>query len=155
MRSPGGLTFLIRRAEQKGHSGASSKPSVIQTSRKKTNKLKPFRQDFPADVHTLTLGCCGPGKFPKKESLQKWLGEGAKGLLDSFGPRDGPCREQRSPKSLLHHPNPLLHRCNPISHQRFRKLSFSGNFPGLQLPNAYALRWPDSHESIRRFARIA
>ena len=25
------------------------------------------------------------GNCPKRESLQKWLGEGAKGLFDSFG----------------------------------------------------------------------
>ena len=43
---------------------------------------------------------------------------GAKSLFDSFGPR-----EQRSPKSLLHHPNPLLHRCNPILHQCKRPLA--------------------------------
>ena len=43
------------------------------------------------------------GNCPKRDSLQEWCEEGAKGLFDSFGPR-----EQRSPRSLLHHPNPLF-----------------------------------------------
>ena len=38
--------------------------------------------------------------------------------MSGLGPR-----EQRSPKSLLHHPNPCLHRCNPISHQCKRPLA--------------------------------
>ena len=33
------------------------------------------------------LGSCGPGKLPKSESSRKWLGEGAKGLLDPASKR--------------------------------------------------------------------
>ena len=32
-------------------------------------------------------------------------------------------REQRSPKSLLHHQNPVLHRCNSLLHQCKRSLA--------------------------------
>ena len=51
------------------------------------------------------LGCCGPGKWRKKGKSPPKVVRGAKGLFDSFGPR-----EQRSPKSLVQHqnwPNPL------------------------------------------------
>ena len=75
---------------------------------------------------------CGLGNFPKRESLQKWLGEGAKGLFDSFGPT-----EQRSPKSLLHHRNPLLHRCNPISHQCKKLLLAGSKRPFAPSPNHF------------------
>ena len=108
-------------------------------------KMPGQSQDHPR------IGMLWTWEIAKRESLQKWLGKGAKGLFDSFGPR-----EQRSPKCLLHHPNPLLHRCNPISHQCKRPLAhrvqktfrllhpllttfvnfhFSSNFPGPQLPN--------------------
>ena len=50
----------------------------------------------------LILGSCGPGKLNEKGKLPKALRGGCK---RSFGPR-----EQRSPKSLLHHPKLLLHR---------------------------------------------
>ena len=70
------------------------------------------------------------------------------GCKRSFGPR-----EQRSPKSLLHHPNPISHRCKssfgwckrlfgdlcslgpdpPLS--TFGNFPFSVNFPGPWLPN--------------------
>ena len=107
---------------------------------------------------TASLGGGDLGNCPKRENLQKWLGEGAKGLFDSFG-----LKEQRSPKSLLHHPNPRLHLCNPISHHRckphfapvqeascsrvpkdllhpllttFGNFHFAGYFPAPQLPKA-------------------
>ena len=90
------------------------------------------------------------GNCPKRESLQKWLGEGAKGLFDSFWaqgakvsqeslappkpsfapvqPHFAPVQEascSRGPKDLLH---PLL--------TTFGDFPFSGNFPGLQLPKS-------------------
>ena len=41
-----------------------------------------------------------------------------RGCKRCFGPR-----EQRSPKSLLHHRNPVLHRCNSLLHQCKRTLA--------------------------------
>ena len=52
------------------------------------------------------LGSCGPGKLTEKGKALRG------GCKRSFEPR-----EQRSPKSLLHHPRLLLHRCNPILHR--------------------------------------
>ena len=96
------------------------------------------------------LGSCGPGKLTEKGKFPKVLRGGCK---RSFG-----AREQRSPKSLLHHPKPLLHRCKmgfgwckrlfgdlcslapkdllhpPLS--TFGNFPFSVNFPGPQLPNS-------------------
>ena len=91
---------------------------VCATSPKESNNFpeslsRGRRSGTPQSWDAVDLGIC-----PKRESLQKWLGEGARGLVDSFEPRD-----QRSPESLLHHPNPLLHRCNPISHQCKRPLA--------------------------------
>ena len=98
----------------------------------------------------LRLGSCGPGKLTEKGKFPKVLRGGCK---RSFGPR-----EQRSPKSLLHHPKLLLHRCKmgfgwckrlfgdlcslgpkdllhpPLS--TFGNFLFSVNFPGPQLPNS-------------------
>ena len=95
-----------------------------------------------------TMGSCGPGKLTEKGKFPKVLRGGCK---RSFGPR-----EQRSPKSLLHHPKLLLHRCKmgfgwckrlfgdlcslgpkdllhpPLS--TFGNFPFSVNFPGPQLP---------------------
>ena len=95
------------------------------------------------------LGSCGPGKLTENGKIPKVLRGGCK---RSFGPR-----EQRSPKSLLHHPKPLLHRCKmgfgwckrlfghlcflgpkdllhpPLS--TFGIFPFSVNFSGPQLPN--------------------
>ena len=69
-------------------------------------------------------------------------------------------REQRSPKSVLHHPNPLSHGCNPILHHckgffcslgpnhllhplltTFGRFSLSANFPGPWLPNPMSKIW--------------
>ena len=49
------------------------------------------------------LGSCGPGKLTEKGKFPKVLRGGRK---RSFGPR-----EQRSPKSLLHHPKPRFAPC--------------------------------------------
>ena len=51
---------------------------------------------------------------PEASKLPKVVRRGCK---RSFGPR-----EQRSPKSLLHHLNPVLHRCNSLLHQCKRTL---------------------------------
>ena len=51
-------------------------------------------------VGPLQLGSCGPGKLTEKGKFPKVLRGGCK---RSFGPR-----EQRSPKSLLHHPKPIF-----------------------------------------------
>ena len=99
------------------------------------------------------LGSRGPGKLTEKGKLPKVLRGGCK---RSFGPR-----EQRSPKSLLHHPKLLLHRCKmgfgwckrlfgdlcslgpkdllhpPLS--TFGSFPFSVNFPGPRLPKSGAL----------------
>ena len=57
--------------------------------------------------------------LPKKGKSPKVVRGGCKrSFLTPFRPR-----EQRSLKSLLHHPNRLLHRCNPISHQCKRPLA--------------------------------
>ena len=88
-------------------------------------------------------------EIDRKGKIPKVLRGGCK---RSFGPR-----EQRSPKSLLHHPKPILHRCKsgfgwckrlfgdlcslgpkdllhpPLS--TFGNFPFSVNFPGPQLPN--------------------
>ena len=90
------------------------------------------------------LGSYGPGKLTEKGKFPKVLRGGCK---RSFGPR-----EQRSPKSLLHHPKLLLHRCKmgfgwckrlfgdlcslgpkDLLHPRlstFGNFPFSVNFPG-------------------------
>ena len=51
---------------------------------------------------------------PETSNVPKVVRRGCK---KSFGPR-----EQRSPKSLLHHLNPVLHRCNSLLHQCKRTL---------------------------------
>ena len=57
-----------------------------------------------ANHYAIVLGRCGPGKLTETGKFPKVLRGGCK---RSFGPR-----EQRSPKSLLHHPKLLfLHRC--------------------------------------------
>ena len=75
-------------------------------------------QCFSRSRKGLQFGCCEPGNLPKKGKFPKVVRGGCKMSFWLFGPR-----EQRSPKSLLHHPNPLLHRCNPISHQCKRPLA--------------------------------
>ena len=45
------------------------------------------------------------GEGPKMVSSQNWFGDGKK--------RSFWLREQKSPKSLLHHPNPVLHWLQP------------------------------------------
>ena len=101
------------------------------------------------------LGSCGPGKLTEKGKFPKVLRGGCKRC---FGPR-----EQRSTKSLLHHPKLLLHRCKlgfgwckrlfgdlcslgpkhllhpPLS--TFGNFPFSVNFPGPQLPNPSPKFW--------------
>ena len=52
----------------------------------------------PAGTPDQGLGSCGPGNLTEKGKFPKVLRGGCK---RSFGPR-----EQRSPKSLLHHPKP-------------------------------------------------
>ena len=83
---------------------------------------RPTRPATRTHMHTLCLqGSCWPEGWGspalpltlvrtweiagKGQNLQKWLGEGAKGLL---GPR-----EQRSPKSLLHHQKPSFAPVQP------------------------------------------
>ena len=129
-------SFVIQRTTPKSCLGTILLENLIAVTEKNV-----FRMNF-AIISEWSWEAVDLGNCPKRESLQKWLGEGAKGLFDSSRPR-----EQRSPKSLLHHPNPLLHRCNPISHQwrglllagskrpfapspnHFRELSVFGQFP--------------------------
>ena len=69
------------------------------------------------------LGSRGPGKLPEKRKSPKVVRGGCK---SSFRPR-----EQKSPKSLLHHPNPLLHWCDMGLHRvvvgRLNVSSFMGS----------------------------
>ena len=104
------------------------------------------------------LGSCGPGKFTEKGKFPKVLRGGCK---RSFGPR-----EQRSPKSLLHHPKLLLHQCQmrfgwckrlfgdlcslgpkDLLHpppRTFGNFPFSVNFPGPQLPKLFSKKGPEA-----------
>ena len=74
-----------------------------------------------AFVHSrkLAIFCfCDPEcllQGPETSKVPKVVRRGCKRC---FGPR-----EQRSPKSLLHHLNPVLHRCNPLLHQCKRILA--------------------------------
>ena len=76
--------------------------------------LKEGKRPHPQDF-SLTLRPQGPGRGPENGNFQKVVRRGCKRC---FGPR-----EQRSPKSLLHHPNPVLHRCNSLLHQCKRPLA--------------------------------
>ena len=61
---------------------------------------------------------CDPGcllQGPETSKVPKVVRRGCKRC---FGPG-----EQRSPKSLLHHPNPVLHLCNSLLHQCKRTLA--------------------------------
>ena len=65
----------------------------------------------------LSYKCCDPKcllQGPETPKVPKVVRRGCKRC---FG-----LREQRSPKSLLHHPNPVLHRCNSLVHQCKRTL---------------------------------
>ena len=109
------------------------------------------------------------GNCPKRESLQKWLGEVAKGLFDSFGTREQKVSQEsfsppqpsfapvqphfapvaeasclRGPKDLLH---PLL--------TTFGNFHFSGNFPGLQLLNLSGPVLRDTARLSQRYPPIA
>ena len=130
-----------------------SSPGTKTGTRARSPK-PPFHENAllsPSDI-LLELGCCGacgPGNCPKRESLQKWSGEGAKGLFQSLGPR-----ERRSPKSPFARPKPSFapvqphfapmqedscsrcpeHLLHPLL-TTFGNFSSLGNFPGPQLPN--------------------
>ena len=83
-------------------------PEVPKTETRRQHPNLESLEICPVCVHpfflfcTLCLGSHGLGKLPEKRKSPKVVRGGCK---RSFGPR-----EQKSPKSLLHHPNPLLHR---------------------------------------------
>ena len=62
--------------------------------------MKRFLIQFEIITRALHVGSRGPWKLPEKGNSREVVRGGCK---RSFGPR-----EQRSPKSLLHHPKPLF-----------------------------------------------
>ena len=76
------------------------------------------RQLQPSQVHCQHNWICDPKVLlqgPETSKVPKVVRRGCKRC---FGPK-----EQRSPKSLLHHQNPVLHRCNSLLHQCKRTLA--------------------------------
>ena len=83
-----------------------NRPTLPLRLPSRTPEIAQFQRQGSAGVD---LGSHGPGKLPEKRKSPKVVRGGCK---RSFGPR-----EQKSPKSLLHHSNPLLQRCKIGLHQ--------------------------------------
>ena len=86
-----------------GNSGTLG-PLPAKQQRIGEEERQKLEHDYSFEMSVRSRGR-GPGKLPKKGKSPKVVRGGCKifkGLFDSLWPR-----EQRSPKSLLHHPNPL------------------------------------------------